>query len=672
MTSNLGINDVQPRNLEAPRSLELIPESIRITANNFLMMLEEYYKFMNAAEISTAPTTQATSSLLIGKKGSGPSNVIYSILSELDIDQVDLDYLTHIQSAVAPYVPNPTYMAPTPNGFYKGLIAEEIAGLRAQLYQKIVKYFYNTRGSRNSVASFFQIFYNDTAGVFDASDTSVDLMTSYISTWLTTSGVTLASTTAPIHVSLSGVSYTQTSIQAWLPFTYVIQTSIDQAAFDQAFRALVHPVGFKYVVQPSLSTNGILDVSESRMTDAREDYQISLWCLDSSPLKEFLSYTIADAAGNYNEGYQNTTNYTYADWSNIGSIIKYRMLNFLGLGSSYAYITSPADMTSNITVGMYAFDETALSSIATDSNIIASSYVSISKSIITASGSVIKYLAPDSSIVPGLFITGTGSGITFPSNVYVTSTGTSSVYTTTPVVSIAGFNTFSYATYSSSVIAGVGITGSAIPNGVTVVANTPLGSTVSTVTVPGIGTTVYSANLPAGFYRLAYSTGAVCVVGGGDNWRVSAPGPDTYLPTYVNVSYNSTSGPTGWIALTNSNLAVSGYTTSAAAIAAAQVNPPNRDVYHTGGTMSFYFYDNKYDDNSGSITYTIIPAPTITMSTASASMITSSVSFINGTATLSAAPTGTVGTATFSGTVITLNKNLNGAVALTDTVSFSS
>ena len=377
MTSILGINDYQPRNLEAARSTDLLPDQIRVTATNFMTLLTEYYKFMNLNEWATTPLTTSTTTIdsngllstvvvttptstaLSGRSGSGPSNILYSILSQVDVDLVDQDYLSHIQNAVAPYVPVPSYMssgsALTTGGsaapFYYNLSDEERAFLRAQLYRKIIKYFYNTRGSRNSAATFFQLFYNDTASIYDATDYPANVE-GYIRDWLTGSGMLISVTS----VSGGSAVLNQTPIQAWTPFSYVITTGVvgGEDIFDIPYRALVHPVGFKYYVQPTaLGNSGIGDVAPSRMVNARYDYQNALWFLDSTQIAEYGNYTIGDAYGSYVEANRNSLNYTYADWSNIGATVKFTST----LSSSFVSGTNTLSIgtasSSNIVPGMF-------------------------------------------------------------------------------------------------------------------------------------------------------------------------------------------------------------------------------------------------------------------------------------------------------------------------------
>jgi hypothetical protein len=361
----------------------------------------------STVSLNTYTLSSTTGTVLSGKSGSGPSNVIYSILSQLDVDQVDQDFLSHIQSTIAQYVPLPSYMSTTstttvnPAPFYKHLSDQELAFLRAQLYRKIVKYFYNTRGSRSSAISFFQIFYNDTASIYDAND-YLGTIQGYIQAWLTASGMTLAAT----GVSAGASVYGQTPIQAWTPFTYAITTGVPggSSTFDVPYRALVHPVGFKYFVQPTISNNGIIEVSESRMTDARFDYQEALWFLDPTQITEYNNYIISDADAAYNEANRNTaittttstytySGYTYADWSNVGAVNSFN----IALSSAFVKDTYTLSISTvsalNIVPGMVvvATDSsmyfTILNTSTTASSVTISS-TSLSTGVITLNGSL--------------------------------------------------------------------------------------------------------------------------------------------------------------------------------------------------------------------------------------------------------------------------------------------
>ena len=427
MTSTIGINEQQPRNLEIPRSAELLPEQIRVTATNFLQLIEEYYRFMNLNEFATVATSVPNSSKLSGKSGSGPTNVIHSILTQLDPDIVDEDYLTHIVSAIAPYVPLPSYMSTTstvtvnPPALYKYHSTEELAFLRAQLYRKIVKYFYSTRGSRNSVETFFRIFYNAGASIIDNNDYPSTIQY-YVKDWLTTSGMPISMTT----VSGGSLVYGQTPMEAWTPFTYVISTNVigGTSTFDVPYQTMVHPIGFKYHFQPS-GGGGENNLADSRMVHAREDYQKALWCLDSTTLAEYVDYRVGDASNPYVVDNRNVLGYTYADWSNIGSKTRFNLSDMLGL-SGYDYLTTPSTTTSfnNISFGNDIRNITSSSAIPYYTTVVSRNIVNFSVSAVTISSASTQFVVfNDPAIFPGLFVSASG----IPLNTYVTSSSTSTL-----------------------------------------------------------------------------------------------------------------------------------------------------------------------------------------------------------------------------------------------------
>jgi len=429
MTSTIGINEQQPRNLEIPRSAELLPEQIRVTATNFLQLIEEYYRFMNLNEFATVATSVPNSSKLSGKSGSGPTNVIHSILTQLDPDIVDEDYLTHIVSAIAPYVPLPSYMSTTstvtvnPPALYKYHSTEELAFLRAQLYRKIVKYFYSTRGSRNSVKTFFRIFYNAGASIIDNNDYPSTIQY-YVKDWLTTSGMPISMTT----VSGGSLVYGQTPVEAWTPFTYVISTAVigGTSTFDVPYQTMVHPIGFKYHFQPLASDgDGENKLADSRMVHAREDYQKALWCLDSTTLAEYVDYRVGDASNPYVVDNRNVLGYTYADWSNIGSKTRFNLSNMLGL-SGYDYLTTPSTTTSfnNISFGNDIRNITSSSAIPYYTTVVSMNIVNFSVSAVSISSAATQFeVFNDPAIFPGLFVSASG----IPLNTYVTSISTSTL-----------------------------------------------------------------------------------------------------------------------------------------------------------------------------------------------------------------------------------------------------
>jgi len=437
MTSTLGINDLQPRNLESPRVQNLLPEQVASTAQTFVAFLEEYYKFLNTGYLFqnstvTSATYASTSSYSTGSQytitdttlslqynqlvnatfyissgtGAGqyativhnnvgstfivssgtlnvtpdstsayiviipptyneqpyaiqsyqmPTNVLNTLTSEFDLDQVgSYGYLTHLQKLIAPYAPIPTTIQ-------SGDTSPQSVNTRAQLYKKIVKYYYNSRGSRDSVYTFFQLFFNTVAALTgDLSNTPSFTIAGYVQTWL--NGLTTTSS-QPITIGSASAAVT-----SWIPYTYTVTVNILQSQFDASYRAMVHPVGFKYYALFSGVLTGILEISDSRMDDAKFDYQSFAWDLDTTTIGEYGTMVIADAIGGYNPTIPNTSitvigsgstatasGYSYAEWSNVGSSVVFSttLSSTASIGSYTISISTISAL--NVTSGMSVY-----------------------------------------------------------------------------------------------------------------------------------------------------------------------------------------------------------------------------------------------------------------------------------------------------------------------------
>ena len=168
---------------ELSRVMFLLPESVRADASNFIALLEDYYEFLN--------------------QSNQPSGVLNRLLSETDLYRTSEDYLNGIQAAIASYVPNGATMD------------------RATLYKRIVRYFYNTRGSRESAEVFFRIFYDTFCQIVDP---ATDAMISEI----------------------GDLDADSQNIVHWRPYTYIIKTDVPLEDWKSSYRALVHPLGFKF------------------------------------------------------------------------------------------------------------------------------------------------------------------------------------------------------------------------------------------------------------------------------------------------------------------------------------------------------------------------------------------------------------------------------------------
>jgi hypothetical protein len=129
-------NSRSSRHNEAIKTSGLFPESMQDTAENLIYFIEKYYEYLNTAGL--------------------PSYQIENITSEKDIDFASKEYLTEIQSLIARNIPN-----------------SEVVD-KVTLYKIIFKY-YHTRGSEDSINSFFKIFFNETVRIFYPKDFLFDL-----------------------------------------------------------------------------------------------------------------------------------------------------------------------------------------------------------------------------------------------------------------------------------------------------------------------------------------------------------------------------------------------------------------------------------------------------------------------------------------------------------------
>ena len=117
----LSIANATPRNIEAVRVNELLPQGIQPSAKNFVDLIEHYYKYLNSEGL--------------------PSAEIGNIASLKDIDLVSAKYLDQIEGLIGKSIPNSRVLN------------------RVELYKIIVRY-YNTRGSQDSIHTFFKIFFD--------------------------------------------------------------------------------------------------------------------------------------------------------------------------------------------------------------------------------------------------------------------------------------------------------------------------------------------------------------------------------------------------------------------------------------------------------------------------------------------------------------------------------
>lgn len=130
------VNTRDSRHNEAIKTPGLFPEDMQNTAENLIHFIEKYYEYLNTQGL--------------------PSYQLENITSEKDIDFASASYLNEIQSLIARNIPN-----------------SEVVD-KVTLYKIIFKY-YHTRGSEDSIHSFFKIFFNELVRIFYPKDFLFDL-----------------------------------------------------------------------------------------------------------------------------------------------------------------------------------------------------------------------------------------------------------------------------------------------------------------------------------------------------------------------------------------------------------------------------------------------------------------------------------------------------------------
>jgi len=191
----------QPLNYESARVENLIPMQLRRDAEQFILFMEEYYAFMNQSD-------QA-------------SHLISAANEQHDLDQIEVQYLENIQALLAPYIPFNIY----------GNIIKD----KSRFFRLLVRYFYTSRGSRQSIHDFFRIFFNAEVEIYNS-----------VSREILLSG----------GAGVAGDS--QSMIEQWSSYSYGLGTSVPVGSWYVPYKALVHPLGwrfFAYVVMILSSEN---------------------------------------------------------------------------------------------------------------------------------------------------------------------------------------------------------------------------------------------------------------------------------------------------------------------------------------------------------------------------------------------------------------------------------
>ena len=207
-----SIASTRKKTKEVVRVGSLIPEELQTKAANLIVLLQDYYDYLN-------------------QKGQ-PSFEVNSINDARDIDSVGNEYLDLIQKEIAVSIP-------------KNVTAD-----RVKLYKNLMK-FYSLKGSQDSIDLFFKILFDDLVEVYYPKK---DMLIPSSGAWdqagqrpvYNDSGV-LIGYTPGVYLDNRGFLSDTIKIQDsyfYQQFSYVIRTGNNVSTWKNSFNRLVHPAGF--------------------------------------------------------------------------------------------------------------------------------------------------------------------------------------------------------------------------------------------------------------------------------------------------------------------------------------------------------------------------------------------------------------------------------------------
>ena len=182
----LAIVDTKPRDVESIRTMDFIPEELRQNADTLESLLSKYYEFLNTEGL--------------------PSYELNSVRHLNDVDKVSRRYFSQIHSLIGNSVP-------------LSRVIDQV-----ELYKIIIKY-YNSRGSEDSIHSFFRIFFGAVISVFYPKDFLFEL----------SSG----------EKSLLSNKNKICDGKYWQNYSYVISSDLSFDEWKDQYVKLVHPIGLK-------------------------------------------------------------------------------------------------------------------------------------------------------------------------------------------------------------------------------------------------------------------------------------------------------------------------------------------------------------------------------------------------------------------------------------------
>jgi hypothetical protein len=190
------MESVARKSKESTRVSSLVPEEIRVNSENLVILLKDYYEYLNQRH--------------------KPSGEIYGLSDNHDIDLMDDPYLDLIQKETAKYMPKSF----TPD--------------RVKMYKKLLKY-YNYRGSKDSVELFFRI-------LFDADST-------VYYPWNDTFKLSEGGWDQSLNRYFNAKSFLSNSQKLhdskyYQRYSYVVKSEVSPEYWINSFSRLVHPAGY--------------------------------------------------------------------------------------------------------------------------------------------------------------------------------------------------------------------------------------------------------------------------------------------------------------------------------------------------------------------------------------------------------------------------------------------
>ena len=286
----LSIANATPRNIEAVRTSDLLPHGIQANAKTLIDFLEEYYAYLNSAGL--------------------PSAEIGSISSLKDIDLVSLKYLDQIEELIGKSIPNSKVIN------------------RVDLYKIIVRY-YNTRGSEDSIHTFFKIFFDEIVSIVYPKEHLFDL-SSGLGAWTGTDLIAnsgyapyIRQTSDETTLTLAGITYDAISNNGSGQLISVRYKDID----DESYEVAVDYSNGTTTVTPGFKSR--IEVTADALSDGIRTYPIA-------PYLYFVGFGIDDKP-TYSERIDNVTPFdgtpTRVEWDGA----KWVFTIGSGIGDAFAF-----------------------------------------------------------------------------------------------------------------------------------------------------------------------------------------------------------------------------------------------------------------------------------------------------------------------------------------------